>query len=354
MIVQVGRTGVLTPVAVLKPVEVSGVTISHATLHNFDEIKRLGLKIGDTVIVTRSGDVIPKVIQVLVELRTGKERAVCEPERCPVDGALVARDGVLLKCSNPSCGAKNRNGIIHFVSRSAFDIRGLGDKIVDRFLDEGLIATAADIFTLQKGDVAALERFGEKSAQNLVEEIERKKKISAEKFIFALGIVHVGEETALALAELAGKRVPAKHGQLPIEALGDFFKKISLEELQNVPDIGPKVAQSIHEWFSDIHNQKLLHDFARTGVRVTALNRHAAGIFAGMSLCLTGTLLSMSREQAKEKIIALGGHFQSEVTLQTTAVVVGENPGSKYAKAQKLGIPIWDEEEFAKRLKLKG
>ena len=346
VIVQVGRTGVLTPVAVLKPVEVSGVTISHATLHNFDEIKRLGLKIGDTVIVMRSGDVIPKVIQVLPELRTGKEKAVREPERCPVDEAPVVRDGVLLKCSNPSCGAKNRNGIIHFVSRAAFDIRGLGDKIVDRFLDEGLIATAADIFTLQKGDIAALERFGKKSAQNLIEEIERKKKISVEKFIFALGIVHVGAETALALAELAAKKVPADRGVVSVEALAVFFKKTSLEELQNVPDIGPKVAQSIHEWFSDARNEKLLYKLARVGVSVVSLPRHVSGTLAGMSLCLTGTLASMSRQQAKEKIIAAGGHFQSEVTAQTTAVVAGEHPGSKYAKAQKLGIPVWSEEEW--------
>lgn len=348
--VQVGRTGVLTPVAVLKPVEVSGVTISHATLHNFDEIKRLGLKIGDTVIVTRSGDVIPKVIQVLPELRTGKEKTVREPERCPVDGAPIAKDGVLLKCSNPSCGAKNRNGIIHFVSRAAFDVRGLGDKIVDRFLDEGLIATAADIFTLQKGDVAALERFGEKSAQKLIEEIERKKRISVERFFFALGIVHVGEETALALAELAGKKVSAEHGVLSIEALGTFFKKISLEELQNVPDIGPKVAQSINDWFSDTRNEKLLLDLERAGVRVMAVKRRAAGVFTGMYFCLTGTLSSMSREQAKERIVALGGHFQPDVTAQTTVVVAGDNPGSKYAKAQKLQIPIWDEKTFFKKI----
>ena len=351
VMVQVGRTGVLTPVAVLKPVEVSGVTISHATLHNFDEIKRLGLKIGDTVIVTRSGDVIPKVIQVLPQLRTGKEKAIREPERCPVDGAPVVRDGVLFKCSNPSCGAKNRNGIIHFVSRAAFDIRGLGDKIVDRFLDEGLIATAADIFALQKGDIAALERFGEKSAQNLVEEIEHKKKISVERFIFALGIPHVGEETALALAELAGKNVPVDGGVLPIGALANFFKKISLEELQNVPDIGPKVAQSIHEWFSDARNEKLLRDLADAGVSVTPLARRSSGVLAGMSLCLTGTLASMSRQQAKENITAAGGRFQSEVTAHTTAVVAGENPGSKYAKAQKLGIPIWSEKEWLAKMR---
>ncbi|MFA6495163.1 MAG: NAD-dependent DNA ligase LigA [Candidatus Paceibacterota bacterium] len=352
--VQVGRTGVLTPVATLKPVAVSGVMISHATLHNFDEIKRLGLKIGDTVIVTRSGDVIPKIIGVIEKLRTGKERAVLEPKHCPVDGAPVVKDGVLLKCSNPLCGAKNRNGIIHFVSRAAFDIRGLGDKIVDRFLDEGLIATAADIFTLHKGDVAALERFGEKSARNLVEEIERKKKISIEKFIFALGIVHVGEETALALAELAGKNVHGHDGTIAIGELADYFKGLSLDALQNVPDIGPKVAQSIVQWFSDVRNQKLLSALARAGVRVVPLKRRTAGAFAGMFICLTGILASMSREQAKEKIIALGGHFQSDVTAQTTAIVVGENPGSKYAKAQKLGVPILNEEEFIGKLESKG
>lgn len=189
--VQVGRTGALTPVAVMRPVNVGGVTITHATLHNADEIKRLGLKIGDTVVVSRAGDVIPQVTRVLKELRTGKEKEFKMPSKCPVDGSKVARDGVIYRCSNPNCGARHRETLYHFTSRLAFDIVGLGPKIIDRLLDEGLIADAADLFSLQEGDIASLERFGEKSAVNLIKAIQSKMKIPFSRFIYALGIQHV-------------------------------------------------------------------------------------------------------------------------------------------------------------------
>ncbi|MDO8751939.1 MAG: NAD-dependent DNA ligase LigA, partial [Candidatus Wolfebacteria bacterium] len=210
--IQVGRTGVLTPVAIMDPVEVGGITITHATLHNFDEIERLGVKIGDTVVVSRAGDVIPKITSVLKNLRTGKEAHILVPRTCPIDGSPVkkdgppssggtsARQGVLLRCSNARCGARQREQLYHFVSRAAFDIRGLGDKILDRFLDEGLITDVADIFTLEEGDIKVLERFGEKSAENITREISEKKEISLPRFLYALGILHVGEETAQLVA----------------------------------------------------------------------------------------------------------------------------------------------------------
>ena len=199
--VQVGRTGALTPVAVMRPVNVGGITITHASLHNADEIERLGLKIGDTVIIQRAGDVIPQITKVLPHLRTGHEKAFHMPTRCPVDGSPVVRDGVIARCSSRTCAAQHREALYHFVSRAAFNIEGLGPKIIDKFLDEGLISDAADIFELQKGDIASLERFGEKSAENIVSEVAEKKHVTLPRFLYALGILHVGEETAITLAK---------------------------------------------------------------------------------------------------------------------------------------------------------
>ncbi|MEE8131731.1 MAG: NAD-dependent DNA ligase LigA, partial [Candidatus Paceibacterota bacterium] len=199
--IQVGRTGTLTPVAILKPIELGGIRISHATLHNFDQIKRLGVKIGDTVVVSRAGDVIPQINKVLKDLRSGKEKEFKIPTRCPIDESKVVVEGAIYRCSNKDCGARNRESLRHFVSRSAFDIRGLGGKIVDRFLDEGLISDAADIFSIEEGDIAVLERFGEKSAQNIISEIRSRKIVDLSRFIYSLGILHIGEETALVLAK---------------------------------------------------------------------------------------------------------------------------------------------------------
>ena len=248
--VQVGRTGALTPVATLKPVELTGIKITHATLHNFDQIKRLGLKIGDTVIVSRAGDVIPQITQVLKEFRTGYEKEFKIPTHCPIDNAKVVNEGAIWSCSNSKCGAKIKRSLQHFVSRAAFDIHGLGKKIINRFLDEGLISDAADIFEIIEGDIAVLEHFGEKSAQNIIREIQSHKTISLARFIYSLGILHIGEETALLLSK-----------QYPVSSIKEFIKKyenLSLENLQNIRDIGPKVAQSIYNWFHDEHNIKFL------------------------------------------------------------------------------------------------
>ncbi len=344
--VQVGRTGVLTPVAIMRPVEVSGVTITHATLHNADEIERLGLKVGDTVIISRAGDVIPQVLRVLKELRTGKEKVFKMPSRCPVDDSPVVRDGVAYRCSSKSCSAQHREALYHFVSRGGFNIEGLGPKIIDRFLDEGLVSDASDIFTLKKGDIAVLERFGEKSAENIIKEIEDRKEVELSRFIYSLGIFHVGEETARLLAS----RMPfPRSGVLMVGEVADFYRALSLEDLQKFPDIGPKVAESIYDWFHEKRNSHLLGALGKAGVSV----RHErpkgeTNKFIGLSFVLTGSLMSLSRDQAKEKIRALGGEVSESVSKKTSYVVVGAEPGSKYEKAQKLGVKILSEAEFLK------
>lgn len=345
--VQVGRTGTLTPVAKLKPVEVGGITISNATLHNYDEIKRLGLKIGDTVIVSRAGDVIPQVTKVLKELRTGKEKEFHMPTKCPVDGSRVIKNGVAYRCSNKECGAVQKEFLYHFVSRSAFNIEGLGPKIIDRFLDEGLVINAADIFTLQKGDIVALERFGEKSAENIVEEIEVRKKIVLSRFIYSLGILHVGEETAAALSRAIFNY------QLPITKPKDvlrIFQDLTLEDLQQIKDIGPIVAKSIYDWFREKRHVKLIEDLDRVGIGFETFKK-ASTKLAGQSFVLTGTLETISRDEAKEKIRALGGDISESVSKKTSYLVAGEEPGSKLEKAQQLGVKIIDEKELLTFLK---
>lgn len=340
---QVGRTGVITPVAKLRPVEVSGVTISHATLHNFDEIKRLGLKIGDTVVVTRSGDVIPKIISVLKDLRIGKERAVGVPKKCPVDHFPVVQDGVFLRCSNSKCGARNARHIRHFVSRGAFNIQGCGKKIIEKFLDEGLISHAGDLFFLREGDMAVLERFGEKSARNLVGEIERARKIELPRFLYALGIGHVGEETARALC--------TKIYGATVSEIISRAKKISSDDLQQVQDVGPKVAESIRQWFWAEENTEFISSLEKAGLTILpADTKGRAGLFFGMRIAITGTLATMSRQRAKELVEKEGGHIDSSITQQTTVVVVGENPGSKLQKARAQGIEVWDEQDFLRRV----
>ncbi len=349
---QVGRTGVITPVAVLKPVEVSGVRISHATLHNFDEIERLGVKLGDTVVVTRSGDVIPKITSVIKDLRTGKEKKIMIPEKCPVDHSPVRREGVFLMCSNPKCGARNRNQIRHFVSRGAFNIQGFGEKIVDRFLDDGLISHAGDIFFLREGDIAALDRFGEKSAQNLMSEIERARSVELPKFLYALGVEHVGEETARTLTRslVTSSKIEGR-SVMSVSDIIVAVRALSLDELQEMQDVGPKVANSIHNWFRAEENKELLTALELANLRIAfPKTKGKQGVFGGMRIAITGSLSTMSRQRAKELIEKEGGHFDSSITQQTNVVVAGENPGSKLEKARSGGIKIWTEKDFTKKL----
>ncbi|MBI2552539.1 NAD-dependent DNA ligase LigA [Candidatus Uhrbacteria bacterium] len=336
---QVGRTGVLTPVAVMDPVFVAGTTVRHATLHNMDEIERLGLKMGDTVILEKAGDIIPKIIKVLPKLRTGKEKAIQAPTHCPVCAARVERpEGeVAIQCTNKNCPAKHHERLIHFVSRKAFDIDGLGEKIVKQLMDVGLISTPADIFKLEKSDLVDLERFADKSAENLIAAIAKAREISLPRFIFALGIKHVGEETAVDLAKRFGT-----------------LKKIreaTFEELNSVPNIGEVVAQSLHEYFSDKHSQKLIDDLLASGIKVQSSKLSAISPkLHGLTFVLTGGLESMTRDEAKEKIRDLGGDISSSVSKNTDYVVVGSEPGDKLARAKKLNVKILNEKQFLEML----
>ena len=341
---QVGRTGAITPVAVLKPVQVGGITITHATLHNYDEVERLGLKIGDTVIISRAGDVIPHVDKVLTEMRTGKEKAVHPPRACPVDGSAVVKDGAIYRCGNKNCGARLRESLYHFVG--AFNLDGVGPKIVDRFLDEGLITDAADLFTLQKGDIEALERFGEKSAENIVNEIAERKTIAIDRFISSLGILHVGEETSRLLGEKAiAVRPRISRPAEIVEIFGNFGE----EQLQEIPDIGPAVAQSIYEFFQDKRHLEFIKKLDKVGVRLESGGlKVKSSKLKGSTFVLTGTMESLSREEAKQKIRQLGGEVSESVSKQTSYVVAGSEAGSKLDKAEKLGVKVLNEKEFLK------
>lgn len=337
--VQVGRTGALTPVAYLKPVQIGGVTISRATLHNEDEIKRLGIKIGDTVIIGRAGDVIPDIVKVLPELRTGKEKTFKMPERCLVCGSkIIKSEGeVMSRCSNPKCFAQQRRYFEHFISKSAFDIVGLGPKIVDRFIEEGLVSDPADLFNLKEGDISILKRFGQKSAQNLISAIQSKKKIPLAKFIYALGIRNVGEETSQDLAEYFRT----------LEKL----KKANFEELQKIMDIGPVVAESIFEWFSQKRNLEFLEKFKKAGIKIIEEKKPKYQPLKGKIFVLTGALETITREEAKEKIRLFGGEISESVSKKANFVVVGKEPGSKFEIARKLGVKIINEREFLKIIK---
>jgi DNA ligase (NAD+) len=352
--VQVGRTGMLTPVAFLKPVKIGGVIVSRATLHNEDEIKKLGLKIGDSVIVGRAGDVIPDVRKVLKDLRTGKEKQFHMPKECPQCGrkAFLEKSGKILRCVNRKCPARQRESLYHFVSKKAFDIIGLGPKIIDALLDNGLIQDAADIFDLKEGDLVPIERFAEKSAENLIESIRKSRKISLPKFIIALGILHVGEETAQLLAKQAIAKFRIKNLKLTIEGFIDFYRNLSIEELLQIQDIGPVVAKSIYDWFHNGQNIKFLEKLEKAGIEIEVFKSTSANQkLKGQIFVLTGMLNSMSREEAKAKIRELGGGISESVSKKIDYVIAGEEPGSKYGKAKKLGVKILTEKEFLNMLK---
>lgn len=340
ILVQVGRTGAITPVAHLEPVNIGGTTITRATLHNENEIGRLSLKIGDTVVVGRAGDVIPDIIKVLSELRDGKEKDFKMPKFCPSCGTKLEKSGTeaLLRCPNPKCFARQRRSIYHFVSRTAFDMRGLGPKIIDRLLEEGLIQDPADLFDLKEGDVWQLERFAEKSAQNLILAIQSKKEVDLQRFIYALGIRNVGVETARDLA----------HRFESIEKL----EKADFQDLEKIKDIGPIVSKSIADWFSEEKNKKFLLKFKKAGIKIIYEKPKLKNQkLKGKTFVFTGELDTMSREQAKGEVDKLGGEATESVSKNTSFVVVGDNPGSKMQKAEKLGIKIIGEQDFLSLIK---
>ncbi len=354
IVVQVGRTGALTPVARLRPVSIGGTMVSHATLHNEDEIGRLGARIGDTVSVKRAGDVIPKITGVFTNLRTGKERPFMMPKECPACTEPIARlEGeVIAKCVNTKCPAKNKEALSHFVSRKAFDIRGLGEKILSQLSESGLVSDQADIFSIEKADVLPLERFADTSADNLLSAVKRAKTIPLAKFIFSLGILHVGEETAQLLAKQVIAKIKNQKSKIKIIDVAEIFQKLSLDDLQKIPGIGPKAAQSIYEYFHSSYGERLLQKLANAGIIIQRPPhvQNRAQKLKGISFVLTGELAGMTRDDAKEKIREQGGGVQSAVSVKTNYLVAGAHPGSKYERAKKLGVTIIDEEVFLKML----
>ena len=350
VIFQVGRTGKITPVAVLKPVNVRGTVVSRATLHNADELKRLKIKIGDTVIVEKAGDVIPHIIKVIPELRPQDAKEINFPANCPICGSVVIRPKgeVAHYCSNKKCGAKQRNHLYYFVSKKAFDIQGLGPKIIDQLMDAGLVSQPADIFLLKEGDLEPLERFAEKSAANLISAIKKAKEITVPRLLIACSIKYVGEETAYLLIEKLNLWVVKS-----ISELIERFRSLTKENLEAVDGIGPKVAQSIINWFSNKKNIEFLKKLEEVGIKLkiekpTKKNQK----LEGKSFVFTGELESISREKAQEKVRELGGKTPSSISKKTDFLVVGKNPGSKYEKAKKWGIKIINEKEFFKLTEL--
>lgn len=343
IVLQVGRTGVLTPVAHLRPVSVAGTTVSRATLHNEDEIQRLDVRVGDTVILQKAGDVIPDIVRVLPEMRTGKEKAFKWPTRVPEcggDGRIERIPGeAAWRCVDRTSFAILRRVFHNFAGKSALDIEGLGKKTLDLLLEEGLIQHFDDIFTLKEGDVLNLPGFAEVSAKKLVASIEKGKTTELSRLLTGLSIPHVGEETAVLLAQ--------QYKILPDVA------DASEEELNAIDGIGAVVAGSIHDWFRARENQALIARLLKhLKVENPVYRKTGAGLpLAGQVFVLTGMLASMDRDEAKEKLRLLGASVSSSVSKKTTAVVAGENPGSKYADAQKLGVRILDEKEFLKLLR---
>lgn len=332
---QVGRTGALTPVARLKPVHVQGVTVSNATLHNMDEITRKDIRIGDTVIIRRAGDVIPEVVSVVMTERKTQAKKIQLPTTCPechsdieqIEGEAIARcTGGLF------CIAQRKESIKHFASRRAMDIEGLGDKIVDLLVDEKLVHSVADLYTLKQADISSLERMGEKSAKNLLDAISTSKQTTLPRFLHALGIREVGEATAKRLA-IHFKTIPA-------------IQSASQEALQAVPDIGPVVAEHIAHFFHEPHNQHVLTALLKAGIVWPAMQEVKTLALTGKTFVITGTLSSMSRDEAKERVEALGAKATNSVSAKTSYVVVGNDPGSKYEKAKQLSVPILDEQQF--------
>jgi DNA ligase (NAD+) len=332
--VQVGRTGKITPVARLAPVFVGGVTVSNATLHNEDYIRSLGLMIGDSVIVRRAGDVIPQVVSVLPDRRPKTARAFSMPDICPVCGSSVAREEGEkdLRCTGGLfCPAQRKQALLHFAGRRALDIEGLGDKLVEQLVDAGLVQTPADLFRLGLGALAGLERMADKSAANVLAALERARSTTLERFIYALGIRHVGESTARDLARHFGSL--------------DAVMNASEEALLQVTDVGPVVAASIARFFAEPHNREVVEQLRAAGVHwpEAAPHRAPAGSLAGLTFVLTGTLVHWTRDEAKDRIEAAGGKVAGSVSKKTDFVVAGEEAGSKLDKAVQLGVPVIDE-----------
>jgi DNA ligase (NAD+) len=336
VIFQVGRTGVITPVAELKPVLLAGSTVARATLHNFEEIKRKDIRIGDHVTVEKAGEVIPAVLGAVIEARTGKEKAIEPPEKCPVCETELGFEGIFLRCPNASCPAQTQRKIQHFAQRGAMDIDGMGESLVEQLVDSRLAKDPADLYDLTMEQLSGLDRMAEKSARNVLDGIEASKKADLWRLLFGLGILHVGAGAARALANHFGSL--------------DALEKASEEELCQVRDIGEVVAKSIVTWFAREENQELLRRLRKAGLNLTATRTTAptgGTKLAGKTFVLTGTL-SEPRDDVKERIIAAGGKVSGSVSKKTDYVVAGENAGSKLADAERLGVTVLSEGQLAK------
>jgi DNA ligase (NAD+) len=340
--VQVGRTGALTPVARLDPVSVGGVTVTNATLHNEDEIHRKDIRIGDTVVVRRAGDVIPEVVRVIASRRPGNARRFVMPARCPVCNAAVEKpEGeVVARCTaGLYCPAQRKQALLHFASRRAMDIEGLGEKLVDQLVDRKMVETPADLYRLDAGSLSALERMAEKSASNIVAAIAGSKRVMLARFIYALGIRNVGESTARDLARHFGDRLEAIMGA-------------DDQTLLEVPDVGPVVARSIAQFFHEPHNRRVIEKLLDAGIVFERpASQPGRGRVAGKTFVLTGTLPNLAREEAKRRIEAQGGRVTGSVSKKTGYVVLGADPGAKHDKARKLGVPVLDEAGLLELLK---
>ncbi|HAX61664.1 MAG TPA: DNA ligase (NAD(+)) LigA [Elusimicrobia bacterium] len=340
IVVQVGRTGILTPVAELEPVALGGVTISRATLHNFDEIERLGVRIGDTVLIERAGEVIPKIIKVIETKRTGKEKKISQPAECSVCGQPIVKEkegDVAWRCINPSCPAHLENGLVHFAKREAMDIEGLGEAAVVQLISKKMISDFADIYYLKKDDLLKLELFKEKKAQNLLDAIEKSKTRPLSRLLFGLGIRNVGEKAAIVLAE-------------KFLTLDDLMKS-TVEDLQKIYEIGPVVAETVVKFFALPETKKLVEKLKKAGVNTKEEIKTGPKILEGKTFVFTGELKNFSRNDAESKVRELGGNASSSVSQKTDFVVAGDNPGSKYKKAQKLSVKIISENDFLKMIK---
>ena len=336
IIVQVGRTGALTPVAVLAPTPLSGTVISRATLHNEDEIERKDIRVGDTVVIERAGDVIPAVVMVVEEKRTGQEKEFQMPDKCPVCGSDVFRpeNESVTRCTNPACLAQVKENLHHFASRNAMDIDGLGPSLIDQLVDKDLVQNAANLYFLKGNDLVGLERMGDKSADNLIKAIEKSKTNSLARFIFALGIRHVGVRAAEILAE--------HYSSI------DVLAEAKADDLEKIDEIGPKIAESIAQFFHQKENKEILARYSEAGVKMSEekTSTDEDQPLDGKTFVLTGALQKMTRDEASEAIKNAGGKVTSSVSKNTDYVMVGESPGSKYNKAKKLDITILTEDKF--------
>ena len=336
---QVGRTGVITPVAHLAPVNVSGVMVSRATLHNWEEMQRKDIRKGDTVVVERAGDVIPAVVRVLTEKRQGSESALAIPEACPECGGEIVRipGEVAVRCVGLACPAQLRESLKHFASRRAMDIDGLGEKFIEQLLSLQLVKDVADIYTLTREDFMQFERMGDKLSENLLHAIESSKSRDLSRFIFALGIRNVGEHTAKLLADAFGS----------VENLA----QASEEELTSIREVGPQVAESITDFFKNRENQRVIQRLLSAGVRPSVEEKRVGGRFTGKTFVFTGTLTRFTRDDAKKIVELEGGHAAGSVSKKTDYVVAGTEAGSKLDKAVQLGVKVLTEEEFLELVK---